>query len=42
MRAVVFLAIVGVALGNLCKGISQEDIEDVFSRARLGATAILG
>jgi len=42
MRAVVFLAIVGVALGNLCKGIKQKDINAVFLKARLGATAILG
>jgi len=42
MRAVIFLAIVGVAFGNLCKGVSKTDINRAFATARVGAAAILG
>jgi len=42
MRAVVFLAIVAVAFGNLCKGIKKKDINAVYRQARVGATAVLG
>ena len=43
MRAVIFLAIVGVAFGlNICKGVDQDAIDDVWSTARTGAAAILG
>ena len=42
MRAVIFLTIVGVALGNICKGVSRDDISDAWSAARTAAAAILG
>jgi len=43
MRAFIFLAIVGVALGrNLCKGVKNKDVKDMWSIARSGAIAILG
>jgi len=43
MRAVIFLAIVGVALGkNLCKGVSKTEINKIWSTGRTAAIAILG
>ena len=42
MRAVIFLAIVGVAFGNLCKGVSKADFNAVKAAARTGAATILG
>jgi hypothetical protein len=43
MRAVIFLAIVGVVFGlNICKGVNKDDIRSAYATARTGATAILG
>jgi len=43
MRAVIFLAIVGVAFGlNICKGVNKDDIESAYATARIGAAAIFG
>jgi len=43
MRAVIFLAIVGVAFGlNICKGVNKNDISSAYATARLGAAAIFG
>jgi len=46
MRAVIFLAIVGVTLGSdnvgICEGLSDDEINKVWSVARIGATAIFG
>ena len=40
MRAIIFLAIVGVAFGNLCKGVNN--INAAFAAARVGSVAIFG
>ena len=42
MRAIIFLAIVGVAFGNLCKGVNKRDISAAFAAARVGSAAIFG
>merc|ERR1719219_2246822 len=42
MRAFIFLAIVGVAYGNLCRGVLRTDVDRAFATARVAATTILG
>ncbi|XP_063694169.1 uncharacterized protein LOC134825902 [Bolinopsis microptera] len=42
MRAIIFLAIVGVAFGNLCQGVDKNDINAAFATARVGSLAIFG
>jgi len=42
MRAIIFLAIVGVVFGNQCKGVDKGDIKAAHSAARLGALVIFG
>jgi hypothetical protein len=42
MRAVIFLALVGVAIGNLCADVSRSEINKIWSKGRLAATLILG
>ena len=42
MRAIIFLAIVGVAFGDLCKGVKKRDIKEKLALARVGSAAIFG
>jgi len=43
MRAIIFLAIVGVAFGiNLCKDVKKSDLSSAFANARAGSNLILG
>lgn len=42
MRAIIFLAIVGVVFGNQCKGVDKSAISAAHATARFGATIIFG